>query len=363
MASEEYPAAEDKIKCIACWEPIMINASICPHCRTSQSPSKFRHLGNIMKWIGGITAVLSLILASIQLNRILEDTLERKESVTELVRASDLLAENSDYEGAFKLLDQALELSPASRAARERQVRTGMQYVRKFFLKPESEKLTLLDSIIPVLRRGAVHKDPKIAASAVSHLAWANYLKESENHIVHNGFQNALAMDSDNVYAHSMWGSWCLQASPEECGETPLERSKTAETHYFKAIDIKKEMQYVTEFIFFTLLELETYPKKYLELSVEAIWYANELRIKGATLQEWIHRECALRYKTLLTRMDNSKGAAGTNTDDYYLKKLIERVSIDDLRTTYDWLKLPQDEYRIERKRIRERLLKLAGHD
>ena len=245
MASEEYPAAEDKKKCIACREPIMINASICPHCRTSQSPSKFRHLGNIVKWIGGITAVLTLIIASVQLNRILEGTLERKESVDELVRASDLLAENSDYVGAFKLIDQALELSPASRPARERQVKISMQYVRKYFLKPEKKNLELLDSVIPVLRRGGVHKDSDIAASAVSHLAWASYLKGSEDHIVDNIFQKALAIDPDNVYAHSMLGNWCIQASAEECGETRLESFKTAETHFHKAIDLKKEMNYV----------------------------------------------------------------------------------------------------------------------
>jgi hypothetical protein len=187
MVSEEYPAYEDKKKCIACQEPILINARMCPHCRTPQSRSIIGNLGSVMKWIGGITAVLTLIIASIQLNRIIEGTLERKESVEELVRACDLLAENSDYEGAFHLLDQALELSPASRPARERQVKISMQYVRKYLLKPKKEKLELLDSVIPVLRRGGVHKDPNMAASAVAHLSWANYLKGSGNHIILNG--------------------------------------------------------------------------------------------------------------------------------------------------------------------------------
>ncbi|MGD8520729.1 MAG: PDZ domain-containing protein [Desulfobacterales bacterium] len=363
MASEEYPASEDKKNCIACQEPIMINASICPHCRTSQSRSIIGHFGNVMKWIGGITAVLTLIMASVQLNRILEGTLERKESVEELVRASDLLAENSDYVGAFKLLDQALELSPASRPARERQVKIGMQYVRKYFLKPEKKKLELLDSVIPVLRRGGVHKDPEIAASAVSHLAWASYLKGSENYIVQNIFKNALTIDPDNVYAHSMLGSWCLQASTEECGKTSSERLKTAETHYFKALDLKKEMDYVTEIIFYSLYGPDAHHQKRLELSLEAIWYVNLLRTKDATLQEWIHRRCAYGYKEILAEIDDSIGAPGTYTDEYYLKKLVERVSIEDLIKTYEWLRFPQDKYPIEREYIRARLLEIAGQD
>jgi len=86
-----------------------------------------------MKWIGGVTAVITLLFTAIQLNRVVENHYERKYAVDELVRASDVLVDNSDFEGAFHLLEQALELSPAYRKARDHQVKMCMQYVRTYY--------------------------------------------------------------------------------------------------------------------------------------------------------------------------------------------------------------------------------------
>ena len=70
--------------CIACIESIHKDAKICPFCRSSQhiSPSLSVTL-NIIKWIGGITAVVSLLLAVTQLNNYLEGWLEKREMIDE----------------------------------------------------------------------------------------------------------------------------------------------------------------------------------------------------------------------------------------------------------------------------------------
>jgi tetratricopeptide (TPR) repeat protein len=341
---------EDIHRCLACQEPIQVNAKICPHCRSPQSYSRWRYIGTLIKWIGAITAVITLLTASIQVNKIVQNMLERNESVDELVRAADLLAESGDFAGALELIDQALELSPASRDARELQVTISMLRVRLVLFIPDVKNLDFLDSLLPILRRGSVNKDPAIATDALAHLGWAYHLRGSKAHIVDNYFARALNIDSENIFANAMWASFCLQRSsrgrPAACGETSEEVVKKAKKHYQVALKSKQAKDYLKALIFRTLIDA---PGTSLsEPRLEAIWFADQMRKQNEKISDRLKFEC-LHY--LIEFVAHEDG----------LKNLVQKIPPADLLKNLEWLSSNKDNNRIEYKVTMARLLELSG--
>src|SRR5260370_38421636 len=53
--------------CVSCRELIPSDATICSHCRSSQLPPQKSHFKDLLKWVGGIAAIICLVLSGIQL--------------------------------------------------------------------------------------------------------------------------------------------------------------------------------------------------------------------------------------------------------------------------------------------------------
>src|SRR5512132_797477 len=125
------PPGVTKKQCVACHESIHAEARLCPHCGSAQAPARWTMIGASLKWVGGITAVISLVLATWQLRDLVQATREKVETVVELVRAADLQQAAGNYESALALIDDAMKLDPSSRKARALQVTIAMAKVRK----------------------------------------------------------------------------------------------------------------------------------------------------------------------------------------------------------------------------------------
>ncbi|MGH9494258.1 MAG: hypothetical protein ACRD3B_04610, partial [Candidatus Sulfotelmatobacter sp.] len=61
MPTADQPLPPPTKLCIACKEPIPVDAAICFHCRTSQTPEKESGSKTILKWVGAVTAIIGLI--------------------------------------------------------------------------------------------------------------------------------------------------------------------------------------------------------------------------------------------------------------------------------------------------------------
>ncbi len=202
-----------KKKCIACREWIETDASLCPQCQSPQSRSKLQFIGDILKWSGGITVIISLLVGVVQVNTLFQNWQERQKTIMELVKGADIQANSEDYAGAWQLYEQALQLEPGSQLARSGQVMLAMNWLKNIRTRNEGTFSEIVVKVVPVLYRGTASATGKDAANLFAHIAWANFLRHREGHSelkVDAHFARALKIDPDNVYAHTMWGFWML---------------------------------------------------------------------------------------------------------------------------------------------------------
>lgn len=163
--------------------------------------------------MGGITAVISLVLGTLQINGLFSDWQERKVAVSQLISAAALQTDSSDYKGAWKLIDEALSLNPSSLSARQQQMTTAMAWLRNIQVQGNDTFSYIADKLLPTLYLGSVNENANVAANALTHIGWANYLRTSEGVSgleVGEYYRRALNIDPGNVYAHVMLGYWVL---------------------------------------------------------------------------------------------------------------------------------------------------------
>lgn len=233
--------------CIACREPIQPDARICPQCGSPQSGARWKFLGTALKWIGAVTALISLVAGSIQLNGLLQTSRERSESVQRLVKAADMQIEYNDLDSALQLVEQAIALQPGSRAAGQRQVTVAMMLLRHGFDYNRKGYREKIDSLLSVLYRGAVDADPVRAADSLAHIGLANRIRQYDQNRkfpVEEYFQRAVALDSDNVFAHVFWAECCLRDDERLDCSNNLD---AAEEHFAMAMQDGRQQDYVRQ--------------------------------------------------------------------------------------------------------------------
>lgn len=95
--------------CIACHEPIRPGASVCRYCGTFQKRGLWKRLSNILKWVGGVVTVISLVVGMVTLSGYYQDWRERRDAVAELVDAADWLIKAEDYRQTWRMYEEALK--------------------------------------------------------------------------------------------------------------------------------------------------------------------------------------------------------------------------------------------------------------
>ncbi len=100
--------------CIACKESMPADATICPHCHTSQEPEKTSWGSTGLKWVAGITALVGLITGLSGVVGPLKGWwTEDRESKT-LLSTALRQQEVGEYSAAFDTLTEILKNRPTS---------------------------------------------------------------------------------------------------------------------------------------------------------------------------------------------------------------------------------------------------------
>ena len=237
-----------------CCEVIHPKARVCPHCHSPQQPRKLHAAATFLKWVGGVTAVISLVIGMDRLNDLYSSWRERAATIEELVAAARLQEEARDYAGGWSLLQQALALDPSAPAVRAYQGPFVMSWLRDLRVTEGQTFAEAVEPMLPVLYRGAASPDKALAADMLAHIGWANYLKRRGGDAavkIDEPFERALALDPDNVYAHIHWAFWLLHnANQQDYGEANIDKARR---HIEAALASGRERDYVLDLTFYGL--------------------------------------------------------------------------------------------------------------
>ncbi|MDH5730887.1 MAG: hypothetical protein OEZ58_18010, partial [Gammaproteobacteria bacterium] len=201
----------NKKHCIACYQSIHPHASVCPFCQNKQTRGRLSLLSNILKWSGGITAVVSVVITMSQVNQVYNNWRHTQDAVSELISAAKLQAQARHYQGAWKMLDKALQLQPGSPDARVVQVDVAMEWLRNARANESQSFTQTVETIQPALYRGATNLDKNKQSDVFAHLGWADYLlvREGKSWLnVDEQFEKSLELNPDNALTHAMYGHW-----------------------------------------------------------------------------------------------------------------------------------------------------------
>jgi hypothetical protein len=182
----------------------------------------------LLKWVGGVTAVLSLAFAIQQAIQIVSDSRERQRQIVELTSVATAQRNSGDYRAAWATLEKAIEtaepsgqlakltgqLSEQRRQLRETQEDLAMVWLENLRPKNESESFSdLIVPLDPVINRGITSSTGPRQADLLAHAGWATFLKwrDARGDLdPDRQYVQALQVDPKNPYANAYRGHWLL---------------------------------------------------------------------------------------------------------------------------------------------------------
>jgi len=309
--------------CVSCRELIPSDATICSHCLSSQLPPQKSHFKDLLKWVGGIAAIIGLVLSGIQLFGLAFSRLRNRGEADRLLSEAKTESDNGDYHTALTTYDHALQLVPNFVAAKQGRCDAAMAWLRNFSAAGANDKevetraSAQLSELFPILEADLAGQQGSREADILAHIGWAHWLNF---HIAlkdvpsssEKSFRRALDVDSRNVYANAMLGNWLLQNG---------ERLAEAKQHFSVAVESGKERPFVRDLQLGGLIYIDD-----IQARIELTRVANEMRKNGEKISE-----------------SNENRIMGTNyapsmVQDTELAKILAAVPPDEAWATYLWL-------------------------
>jgi hypothetical protein len=173
---------------------------------------------NPLAWVGSITAVFSLIAGIYGGWTFFSGHMEKRRTMDRLFAAEATQLRNTDYESAWKTLDQAAALDANSAQVQQAQQDLAIEWLDNIRVSGDQTFASIISRLEPVLSRGAAAaKSPQRQADLLAHLGWSYFLRgrEASAPDPEAAYREALQKDPANPYAHAMWGHWILWNHPD----------------------------------------------------------------------------------------------------------------------------------------------------
>ena len=179
-----------------------------------------------LKWIGVVTALLSLLLLLNQASKVFAEIRDRQRQVGELQATADQQQRAGAFQEAWTSLERAdstagqgsylsrLARSPETEhlAIRTAQEDLAMAWLERAFAAGGSRFSDTVDPLLPTLTRGVDTAAGRRKADLLAHVGWAHFLKSRDGGAEpidpEPFYHQAIEADPANPYAHSHWGHW-----------------------------------------------------------------------------------------------------------------------------------------------------------
>ena len=185
-----------------------------PHSDTEpDKPAGRKTASAALKWVGGATAVLSLVFGVQQLIDVVSAHLQRSRQVKELLATSAMQEQARDYAAAWSSLEQASRLSDGGSKTRTVEESLAMDWLENASAPDQQKFSDITEKVTPVLDQAASSAQGQRKADVLAHLGWAAFLQSRDGApgtSPDSYYRQALAVDPQNVFAHAMLGHWIL---------------------------------------------------------------------------------------------------------------------------------------------------------
>src|SRR5215475_9569892 len=185
-ASNLTTTTHDQKLCIACKEPIPIDAVVCFHCRTRQVPepeAKEPESKRILAWIGVVTAVIGLITGLSGIVGPVKGWWKQGRQSHALLATAQRQSELGEYSAALDSVAEVLKANPGDEAALRTRLDIAMAWIENIRTPRHNVDdvapgaRVIFDRLTPILEAGLGTAKDYRAADVVAHLGWLNLLK------------------------------------------------------------------------------------------------------------------------------------------------------------------------------------------
>jgi hypothetical protein len=337
----ENNRAVNKIHCVACKEDISPYASICPRCNSSQRFFRFKPLGLVLSWIGGIVTVITLIIGIFTLHQYYQQSLEKKKAITEHIDAASWLIKTKNYQQAWQMYDQASHISNSSLKISHSRLTLALLWVKNFQVDKSKLQITL-NQLSVVLYRGLSTAKNDKKADILAHIGYLQVIRKI-NRLpimvdVEKLFSMAFELDKNNTYASAMHARWLLLERP-----MTVVLIKQANEQFISALTSFKDQnkKNTAQYNFIRRIQLH---------SLLNYSYAFDDDIETAALKSLLNISIAM--------MENNESAPSTKICDEilnsydrmgnarHLETLIKQLPTDKHLLAYQWLQQNSKEIR-----------------
>jgi tetratricopeptide (TPR) repeat protein len=196
----------------------------------------------LLKWMGYIAAILSFLGTLYGLGKYAYDRAETNRKVNSLLASESVQLQGRDYDSAWHTLEQAAKLKPDSPKIRAAEHSLVILWLDDIPLQRTQKFSPIVQKLVPVLSRDIASAKPGVEhADLLAHLGWAYYLQFREQTSEVDPtltFARAVAEDSNNPYAQSMWGYFILWS------RRGMDDLREAKKHFASAVDSHRAEDY-----------------------------------------------------------------------------------------------------------------------
>ena|SRR6185312_504413 len=250
----------------------------------------------VLKWIGYVTAVLSLIAGIRGLQILISGKVESHRKTESLLASEQLQLRAHDYETAWQTLEQAAQTGSEADKVRDAREALAMEWLENIHVQDTQKFSDIVKKLDPVLTSGAAAaKTPQHKADLLAHLGWSYFLRGRDGMTgidPAKTYADAVHEDPENPYAQAMWGHWILWNTGEPAGATP---------HFEAALRSGRQPEFVRRLQLISLLNGQSQV-----CGPEIARVLNAIRKENGSVDDDTRRRLSTLYQEELIYSDNS---------------------------------------------------------